>query len=152
MLFITFKNNSRPHGQTEASISISQARVCWLCVCVCVNACICTKLRVCSVFSCRQCHCVPTMTRHPASSPVMTRRRWSSVCATLCRVRQTASPLTSSLWDGDVAAVTGDGAKANDGGHWQCVWCVWYFCCAYRGWSVFFSFQTLSPVWHKQRN
>ena len=40
-------------------------------------------LTVCSVSSCRQCHCVPIMTRHPASSSVMTRRRRSAVCTSL---------------------------------------------------------------------
>ncbi len=149
--------------QTDASISISccasQARVCWLCVCVCVcvNACICVNFSVCVCVCLCVCVCSaadsatvcppwPDTLLPPLSWPGDGGR---TVCATLCRVQQTASPLTSSLWDGEVAAVTGDGAKANDGGHWQC---VWYFVGRTVADGLFSYTDLQSLARHEQRN
>lgn len=127
MLFSTFKNNSQPDRQTDWCLYqyqlLCQPGQSLLTVCVCVNACICVNVSVCV---CVQLQTVPLCAHHDQTPCFLScydpETAVGPVCATLCRVQQTASPLTSSLWDGEVAAVTGDGAEANDGGHWQCVW------------------------------
>lgn len=121
MLICTFKNNAHADRLMLLSASVCQL----LCVCWCV---------------CVQLQTVPLCAHHTQTPCFLSCYDPETVTGRLCHFvpgSAAVSPLTSSPWDDDVAAVTGDRAKASDGGHWQCV-CI--FCCLYRGWCVSFFF------------
>lgn len=108
------KNNSQTDRQMPPSVSVCQLMtVC--CVCVCMCECMYLCIRVC--VQCSAADTVPLCAAHHDQTPCFLSRYdpETVIGARLCHFVPGSARrlplLTSSLPDGDVAAVTGDGGQ-----------------------------------------